>query len=250
MELFKELEELKKVILSVLLIFVILTFVFFLVGLREVNFLGKDIIIPYPQLNSFSAEIFNKMQKDLVPPGVELIVTGPLSAFSAQAFISMCLSLMVGSPYFLYKIISYLTPVLSGEEKRKIAKVWFPSLFLFLGGCAFAYIFLIPLTLDVLYKYPAILGANSFLNIGEFVFFSMGIMIVVGLIFLLPAFMILLSSLGLIKKNFWKKNWRYAMIIFLIFSAVITPDGSGLTMILLSVPLSGLYFLGYALSPK
>ncbi len=250
MGFFKEIEELKRTVSSILLVFVILTFFFFMVGLKEVNFLGKEMIVPYPQLDSFSANIFRKMRDDLVPSGVTLMTTDPFSAFSAQIFISMCLSLITGLPFFLYRIITYLAPSLSGDEKKKIAKVWFPSLFLFLAGCAFSYTLLIPTVLNVLYKYPQALGADSFLNVGGFVFLSIGITIVIGLTFLLPAFMILLSSLGLIRRSFWKKNWRYAMIIFLIFSAIITPDGSGLTMILLVLPLSGLYFLGYALSPK
>lgn len=250
MEFFKELEELKKTVFSILLVFVILTFLFFGVGLKEVNFLGKDVLVPFPQLDSFSADVFKRIQQDTMPSGVKLIVTGPLSGFSAQIFVSMCLALITGFPYFLYRIISYLSPVLSQKERKKIAKVWFPSLFLFLAGCIFSYFFLIPVTLNILYKYPEVLGAEPFLNISEFVFFSIGMAVVVGLIFLLPTFMILLSSLGLVNKDFWKKNWRYAIIVFLIFSAIITPDGSGLTMILLSLPLSGLYVLGFTLSPR
>jgi sec-independent protein translocase protein TatC len=250
MNFFKELEELKKTVLSILLVFLIFMLFFFLIGLKEVTFLGKEILIPFPQLDSFSAGIFKKMQQDLVPQGTRLIVTGPLSAFSVQIFISACLALLTGFPYFLHKIIVYLTPVLSEKERKKVLGAWIPSVCLFLAGCVFSYVFLVPVTLDILYKYPKALEAISFLNIGEFVFFSMGLIIVVGIAFLLPVFMILLSSLGLVSKNFWKKNWRYAIIVFLIFSAIITPDGSGLTMIFLSLPMSGLYVLGFILSPK
>jgi sec-independent protein translocase protein TatC len=75
-------------------------------------------------------------------------------------------------------------------------------------------------------------------------------MMAVGIMFLLPVFMVFLSFLGIVKPCFWKNNWRYALLIFLIFSAIITPDGTGITMIMLSAPLAGLYFLGTIVTMK
>jgi sec-independent protein translocase protein TatC len=59
-----------------------------------------------------------------------------------------------------------------------------------------------------------------------------------------------LSSLGLVDSDFWKKNWKYAFFIILVFSAIITPDGTGITMTMLTLPLIGLYSLGAMISKK
>ncbi len=56
--------------------------------------------------------------------------------------------------------------------------------------------------------------------------------------------MISLTFLGIIPSIFWREKWRYALLTFLLFSAIITPDGSGVSMMLLSLPLSGLYAVG------
>ena len=56
--------------------------------------------------------------------------------------------------------------------------------------------------------------------------------------------MYVLSLTGLIDNRFWLKNFRYALIFIVIFGAVITPDGSGLTMWFVSIPMLLLYFLG------
>jgi sec-independent protein translocase protein TatC len=56
--------------------------------------------------------------------------------------------------------------------------------------------------------------------------------------------MYVLSLTGLIDNRFWLKNFRYALIFIVVFGAVITPDGSGLTMWFVSIPMLLLYFLG------
>ena len=94
------------------------------------------------------------------------------------------------------------------------------------------------------------MGAAPFFAIGEFVYSVLGLMLAVGIMFLLPIFMSILSWVGLIEAGFWKNNWKYAFLVFLIFSAIITPDGTGITMAILAIPLVGLYGIGIVASKK
>lgn len=250
MKFLKELEELKRSFLPLLFLVLVLSLFFFAFGPREIDFSGTKLFLPWPTFRSFSVLVFDRIQGDLVPAEVELIVTNPLSAFLTQVIISLFLSSFIILPFFLYRLIKYLSPALSQTEKKKNIKVLLPSLLLFLAGCFFAYFLVIPATLKILYIYPVVMGVTPFFSVNEFIVFVLGLTIATGVMFLLPIFMILMSRLGIVDKNFWKKNWRYAVLIFLIFSAIITPDGSGLTMIMLSVPLFCLYFLGYLFIPK
>ena len=250
MEFLQELEKLQKSISSSLILFFFLFIFFFAFGLKQILFLDFKIFIPWPTWYSFSVLFFEQIQKDLVPAGVELIAINPLSAFLAQTIISLSLAFITGFPFFLYKFIKYLSPVFSQKEKSKIIKILIPSFFLFIIGCLFAYFILIPTTLKILYQFPITMGVVPFFAVNEFIFFILGLMLMNGIMFLLPIFMALLSGLGIVEKTFWRKNWRYAILIFLFFSAIITPDGSGITMLMFSLPLSGLYFLGYCLTLK
>ncbi len=49
---------------------------------------------------------------------------------------------------------------------------------------------------------------------------------------------------GLTDAAFWRKNIRYAIVIIVIFGAVITPDGSGVTMWFIAGPMIALYVAG------
>jgi sec-independent protein translocase protein TatC len=56
--------------------------------------------------------------------------------------------------------------------------------------------------------------------------------------------MYIISLAELIEYDFWKRNLRYSIIIFIIFGAIITPDGSGVTMWFISGPMILLYITG------
>ena len=241
------LEELKIFIKSIfywILSFIGFSFFFFAFGLKKVAIFGQNYLLPLPTENSFSAQVFKKIKHDLLPPDVALIATNPMSAFISQIILSLLLGFLVTVPFFLYKIIMYLRPALLSRERRAVAWSLLPFVFLFLSGSAFAYFFLIPTTFKTLYPYTAAIGAIPFFSINEFMYYVFGLTIATGIMFLLPLFMALLSILGIIPAWVWKKNWQYACFLFLILAAVITPDGTGVTMILLFTPLALLYFTG------
>lgn len=234
MTLLKELKIFLKHILYWIFSFVGFSFFFFL----------------FPVQNSFSVQVFNKIRQDLLPSGVQLIVTNPMSAFVSQILLSMLLSFLVTIPFFLYRIIVYLRPALLPHERKAVLWSLLPLVFLFFSGCMFSYFFLIPATFRVLYPYASVINAITFFSIDEFIYYIFGLMISVGLMFLLPLFMVLLSFMGIIKVEFWKKRRRQALLSFLILSAIITPDGTGVTMVMLFLPLAALYFAGYIFASK
>ena len=246
----EELKELKKVFLSWIIILFLLSVFFFGFGLQQAEVFGQIIYYPHPSLHSISAYFLETASRNLLPEGVKIVTLNPLNAFLALMVISLLSAFIVSFPFFLYKLIRYLSPALEQKEKKAVFKVLFPSAFLFIGGCFFAYFLLIPLTFRALYSFAAVIGAEEFFYVMQFVTLVLGLMVVAGIIFLLPVFMGLLVKFGIVEGGFWKKNWRYAIFIFLVFSAIITPDGTGITMMILFVPLTGLYFLGTIVTTK
>ena len=248
MAFFEELNELRKFLLPCLGVFLAFSALCFVFGITQIELFGESFYFLVPTFKSFSVQFLEIIKENLLPEGVQLIATNPLNAFFAQITVSLFLGLVFSLPFILYKFIKYLVPALYGKEKKIVFKVLAPSFFLFGAGCLFAYFVLIPLTFDILYSYAERMGAALFFTINEFVGMVLAFIVVTGIIFLLPVFMVLLSRLGIIRSSFWQKNWRYAILASLIFSAIITPDGTGITMLILSLPMVGLYFLGCLLS--
>ena len=199
---------------------------------------------------SFSVQVFQKIESDLLPRGVQLVVTNPMSAFVSQILLSLLLAFIITFPFFLYQIMKYLIPALLEHEKKLLFRSLLPAVILFFSGCIFAYYFLIPITFKILYPYATLINALTLFSVTEFVYSVLGLMIVTGVMFLLPLFMTMLSWIGLVKSAIWKENWRYALLVFLIFTAIITPDGTGVSMMILFLPLMLLYFAGCVLTSR
>lgn len=223
---------------------------FSLFGLHKVTIYSRDFILPIFSDKSFSVQVFKMIERDFVPPGVRLIVTNPWSGFIAQLEIVIILAFMVTLPFFLYKIIKYLSPALFDHEKKAILKSVIMFTALFMLGCVFAYYFMIPMTFKFMYPFASSLGVLTFFSLEAFMSWVIAILITTGIIFLLPIFMIVLSYLGIVSSDFWREKWRVAFLFLLIFSAIITPDQTGVTMILLFAPLAILYVAGSFLARK
>ena len=223
---------------------------FSLFGLHKVVIYGRVFTLPVFSDDSFSIQVFKVIERDFVPPGVQLIVTNPWSGFIAQLEIVIILAFIITLPLLLYKIIRYSSPALFEHEKRAILKSIILFTALFMLGCSFAYYFMVPLTFKFMYPFASALGVLTFFSLEAFMAWVISILITTGITFLLPIFMIVLSYLGIVSSDFWRKKWRFAFLCLLIFSAIITPDQTGVTMILLFAPLAILYMGGSLLARR
>jgi sec-independent protein translocase protein TatC len=215
------------------------------------------------------------MKDTLLPPEVKLIQTAPGQVFFAQIHISLLIGLIFSLPIVIREIFGFISPAFyqarsNGEEddsaqgnvqqttkedgKRKKSKRSFskidlfkiisPTFVLFTFGVVFSYVLVIPLTLDFLYKYGESIGAETLLTVNDFIAFVLQFILAFGIAFQLPVMMYALSLSGLTDSKFWQKNFRYAIIIITIFGAIITPDGTGVTMWFIALPMIGLYAVG------
>jgi sec-independent protein translocase protein TatC len=200
---------------------------------------------PYPNpFENIAVQLTLLLKNTLLPPEVKFIQTAPGQAFFAQIHISLLLSIICSIPIIAREIFAFIYPALSTRTTTAIYKITLPILLLFIMGIVFSYLLVIPFTLSFLYKYGESLGAETFVTVSDFMTFVLQFMLGFGLAFQLPVIMYGLSLTGLVDSTFWSKNLRYAIVILAIFGALITPDGSGITMWFVSIPMIVLYLLG------
>lgn len=192
----------------------------------------------------FSLTLFQKIYSDLVPQNIKLLITNPLNPFFIQIQVAFFFAFLLSLPMLLYKVLTYLFPALYRREKKAILKSLIPSGVLFVSGCFFAYFLLVPLTLRIMNNYNFGLNAAVYFEISQFITFALMAIFVSGVAFMLPIFMKTLSVLGIVESRVWLSNFKYSLIAIAMLTAIITPDGTGVTMIMLSLPLISLYLLG------
>jgi sec-independent protein translocase protein TatC len=74
----------------------------------------------------------------------------------------------------------------------------------------------------------------------------MKLLLGIGLTFQLPVLMFVLARLGIVTAGFLTRNFKYAVLLIFIFAAVITPDGSPFTQLMVGGPMVVLYIVGIA----
>ena len=219
--------------------------------------------IPDP-LNNVALQLTSFMKDTLLPTGVKLIQIAPGQVFFAQVHISLLIGLICSLPIIIKEIFGFISPAFdpsknkdefqvedNAKKKGKspfsrfgLFKIISPIVLLFILGLVFSYVFVIPFTLNFLYKYGESIGAETFLTVNDFITFVLQFVLGFGIAFQLPVIMYVLSISGVTDSKFWLRNFRYAIIIISVFGAIITPDGSGVTMWFIALPMIALYAIG------
>lgn len=242
--IFYEFRKLKKTIIYFALAFFVVFIGILVLTSGEIIVWGLHIPILVNGSPALAAKIFLSAKSFLVPEGIPIIALNPMASFIAPIMMAFLVSLLVSFPFGLYLAARFVWPALRNYERRTLLIFIAPSLALFYLGCALAYFIIIPQTFAILYSFSAPMGVEPFFALDDFISSVFFITISVGFSFLLPVFMTALSRIGLAPRGFWMRYWRGAVITAIVFSAIVTPDGSGVTMIFLAGPLLGLYFIG------
>ena len=241
----EHLEELRKRLVRIVI--VIGGISVFLLMFHAEPFQVGQFTLYYPMIeptHNIAAQITNQMRIILVPENVDLIQTAPGQAFFAQMYVAALVGIVVGMPVIIKELVGFIKPALKENEINVSRSISLPALGLFIAGCVFSYNFVIPYMLDFLYRYGEGAGLITFLNVMEFVTFVLQFLLAFGFSFQLPLVMYAVSASGIVDADFWRKNIRYAIVIIVIFGAIITPDGTGVTMMFVAGPMIGLYAAG------
>ncbi len=250
MTFMEHIHELQKCLKKVIgLIFFEFIF-FFTFGFKEFYIRGTRLVYPYPTLeNSFSAALFRRMWDYLVPTNLNGVEIQPYASLGGGIMLLVIMSLFLAitfsMPMTLWQFSKFVRPALKKREKKVIVKTIIPATILFLGGCAFAFFLLIPFTIHFLLQVIVGLDATALITVDDFMKFVILFTLAFGIVFELPIVMYGLTRIGVVESKFWLRNWRYAFIIMILFGGIITPDGSGITQLMIAIPMLGLYFIGY-----
>jgi sec-independent protein translocase protein TatC len=86
---------------------------------------------------------------------------------------------------------------------------------------------------------------RALISARKFVSFCGMMLIALGLSFEAPLLAFFLAKLGWLKPAFFRDRWRHALLICTVLAAVITPTPDIYNMMLMVMPLLGLYFVSF-----
>lgn len=206
----------------------------------DLNFINNPSFSDYKPLLSLIIEIIQEM---MLPKDVNLIALNWIDTFYVYIIIGITLGTLVSTPVIAFEFYKFLSPALFSHERRMLIKFMFSFSILFIAGAAYAYFILLPITFKTLMRFVYSLGAIPYFAIKDF--FDMVFIGIVGsgLFFTLPLLIAFLIKIDLIDPEMLKKNRSYIFVGLLIVTAIITPDPTPLSMLLISIPFYLLYEL-------
>ena len=190
--------------------------------------------------------IFRPMQA-LLPAGQTLIYTDPSEAFFLQIKIALMGGLILASPVVASQLWLFIAPGLYAHEKKLAIPFVVMSSTLFVGGAAFAHYLVFPIvwrffvsfTTDFLTFMPRVEPAFSM---------YLRLVLALGITFQLPTLVLFLARLGIVTPRLMIRHFKYAVLLIVIASAVLSPDGGGVGMLAMGGPVIVLYILSIGLA--
>ncbi|HEX9677150.1 twin-arginine translocase subunit TatC [Nitrososphaera sp.] len=245
MSLGEHLDELRVRIIHVVIAIVAIMGFCMAFDLRPIEYGGVQLLYPFPDpFHNISSRVMLYMQDTLLPKNVTLVQIAPGQAFFAQVYVSILIGIIGAMPIIVKEIAGFILPAISPNARKNMSQIIAPTVALFVAGVAFSYLVVVPYILDFLYQFGESINVVPLFNISDFISFVLQFLLAFGISFELPILMYGVSLTGAISPRFWRNNLRYAFVILVIFGAVITPDGSGVTMWFVTLPMMGLYLLG------
>ncbi len=236
-------DRLKVVIFTVLVLFVV--FMTFGIGTLTLGGSSVPMLVPAIGTDPVSSQVFLALVALLKPSWVQLAAAHPWDGVLVQVETAIFLAAVVGSPVIAYESMRFIGPALRPSEKRLLARMVVPISALFFSGVFLDLFILLPWTINFLYQAQRGLGISLYiLFVGDFVSFVLIHVFAFGVAFELPMVMYGLTAVGITRASTWTKHWRIVVAVIWFIAGMITPDPSGVTMIIVGLILTGLYVLG------
>lgn len=179
-------------------------------------------------------------------PRVRVIGLQAHEPFMVYIKASLVAGAIFASPFIFYFIWDFVAAGLYRHE-RKYIYLYLPfSLGLFLAGAALAFFVAFKYVLAFLFQFYAWTETDPSMQLSEWMSFVLMLPLGFGISFQLPLVMLLLERIGVFSVEAYVAKWRIAILVIAILSMFLTPADPQ-SMIVMGVPLVGLYFLGIGL---
>jgi sec-independent protein translocase protein TatC len=168
-----------------------------------------------------------------------LYINGVLGPLNLQIKVAILAGVIIAAPIWLYQLWAFIAPALHRKEKRNSIFFIVAATPFFTAGAYLGYTIL-PIAVDVLFGFtPEAL--NNLVKFDDYLDFVMRAILLFGIAFELPVFLITFNLIGFLSGRAILRPWRGWVFGITLFVAGFTPSADPLSMLALAIPLILLY---------
>lgn len=193
---------------------------------------------------SFTNQLLQLM---IAPYGNRLQVLGPTEGISVYFRVALTAGLILAMPVLVYQFLMFILPGLEDNERQYVFWGVPAATLLFLVGVVFAWYLMIPAAVGFLSSWQTDIFVQEWQS-QKYIPFITSLLFWIGLSFETPLIIFIMAKLKVVTPQFLIKQWRFAVVIIAIASAMITPTVDPFNMALVMLPLILLYGLSILLS--
>jgi len=176
-------------------------------------------------------------------PDQNVIGTGVTEAFFIEIKVALAAGVLFSSPFLFYQVWRFVSPGLSGSEKRLVLPFVFCATFFFVSGAYFCYRIVLPVAFQYFIEQYTSMGVTPAIRIGDYFSLFFRMVLAFGLTFELPVLTFFLVRLGICDYRFMLRSFRYAIVVIFVLAAILTPTPDVINQSLLALPMLALYAL-------
>jgi sec-independent protein translocase protein TatC len=173
---------------------------------------------------SYSAELIRFLSVPAAAIGLPLIAVESTEVFSLYLKVAVAGGLCLAAPFILWQVWRFIEPALYRHERRYAAPFLISTTVCFTAGAVFGYAVIAPWFLKL--EMEMALRAGIAVTMSALSYFGLltTLVLAMGLIFQMPPVIFILSRIGLVSARFLVRNFKYAILIFALAAAILTPS--------------------------
>lgn len=171
-----------------------------------------------------------------------------LEGFMVYFKVAILASFFVASPWIFYQLWLFIAPALKPKEKKHIVPFICLATLFFSGGALFGYYIIFPTSFEFFLNITKGQAIQTTVRMQEYYSLASWMLMAFGCAFIVPLIVLYLAYFGILTPKQIRSSWRGVIIGIFISAAIITPTPDVGTMMLMALPMCGLYGLTILLS--
>ena len=247
----EHLDEVRKILVRVALIFALLFIVLFSIKgiVLEVVFAPISESFPTNRLFAWLAQLMNSDTLNIHPENVELFNNKMAGQFMLHIKSSIIGAFIIAFPYLIWELWLFVKPALPANRRKQSIRYVIETPIWFVLGLLFGYFVIAPLAVNFLGNYEVSDQISNIIDVSSFMTTVISVSFAGAIAFQLPLLIRLLATVGLVTADGMRQYRKAAVVALLIFAAIITPPDV-VSQCLIFVPCYILYEYGIGIAER